>query len=158
LPSRHLRRIVVRMRLRRHRGVPLAIAAVLALSSACSEPAKPIDWRNRELPWKYGPTTGTASATHLEGTGTKGRGPVAKGWKLHLQDGKQLQVVPFEPSDTHALFGRTRLAIGVFDQAGKELETVVTGPLAKDQLTFALDVAEDTAKRAWDAILWFRDQ
>ncbi len=134
----------------------LRVLALSWLACACSADAAPSDWRNRELAWKYGPTTGTASLVHLEATGTKGSGPIAKGWKLHLVDGTRMTLSPYQLADQHALFGTVRIAVGLFDKQSQPIETVVSDVITADGGPYSFEIDEATAKRAWDAILWFR--
>ncbi|MEZ6036572.1 MAG: hypothetical protein R3F29_03770 [Planctomycetota bacterium] len=133
-----------------------SLALVLIATAACGgEPAKSTDWKNRELAWKYGPTTGAGSPTHLGATGTQGA-PIAKGWKMHLVDGTKVTVKPFELSKQHGLFGKCVMAVELFDKQSQKIETLVSTPITADGATFSFDVTEDIAKKTWDAIVWFR--
>lgn len=143
----------MRATLLRFSGAAFLGAMLLALPS-CEE-AKKVDWKNREIAWKYGPTTGAASSIHLTGTGKKGKGPIAKGWKMHLKDGKELTIKPYKLSDEHALFGKSKLIIGLFNKAGDEIHKVRSEAITKDTASFSFDLTKAQAKPIWDAIIWF---
>ncbi|MCB9876973.1 MAG: hypothetical protein H6835_05150 [Planctomycetes bacterium] len=133
-----------------------SLALVLFATAACGgEAAEQTDWKNRELAWKYGPTTGAGSPTHLAATGTQGA-PIAKGWKVHLVDGTKVTVHPFELSKQHELFGKCVMAVELYDKQSQKIETLVSTPITADGATFSFDVTEDIAKKTWDAIVWFR--
>lgn len=137
---------------------PLSYASLLASALAlvgCAEEA-PYDWRNRELAWKYGPTSGTASQTHMLGTGTKGKGAIAQSWHLHLKDAHTLSLKPYQLASQHELFGRAKVAVQLFDKQSQSIETYVTEPVTAETEVFDFEIDEAVAKRAYDAILWYR--
>ena len=129
---------------------------VTVTGAACGGEA-PYDPNNREISWTYGPTTGTARSEHLLATGTKGKGPIARGWQLRLQDGKTLSVRPFELSDSHALFGTAVMRIGLFDKTGDQIGLVRTEPITADNAAFSFELEAADAKRLHDVVLWFAD-
>ncbi|MCK5941547.1 MAG: hypothetical protein KAI24_06230 [Planctomycetes bacterium] len=139
------------------RALCLAMSLVFAIGvSACGGEGQPAyDWRNRDLEWKYGPTTGTATPEHLHGTGTSGDGPMAEGWKCELRGGTKLTVQPFRLADEHAMFGKAGLVIGLFDQSSQRIAILRTPVITKDQASFSLDVDQAVARKVHDLILWY---
>lgn len=134
----------------------LAALAVLLSPVACSKQDQPTyDWRNRELAWKYGPTTGTATPEHLAGTGTRGPGAMAEGWKCVIQDGNKLTVRPYKLAEDHAMFGRSGLVIGLFDKQSKRMSILRTEAITADNATFSFDLDEATCEQVYDLILWY---
>lgn len=131
-----------------------AALTTLVASSSCSKP-KPYDWKNRDISWAYGPTQGAARSEHLEGTGTKGPGKITEGWKCHLVDGNKLTIKPYNLAKSHALFGKTKLIVGLFDKSGAQLQTLTTGTLTKENASFEFDVEEKVAKPLWDLVIWY---
>lgn len=121
---------------------------------ACSNKA-PYDWKNREIAWTYGPTKGGATLEHLKGTGTKGPGPIAVGWKCRLSDGSKLEVKPYQLSKEHALFGKTKMTIGLFDKSGKKLESFRSEVITADNATSSFELQEAVAKSLWDVVIWY---
>lgn len=133
----------------RNRGVALLLASV----AACGNPVA-ADPNNREVAWTYGPMTGGASAEHAKGAGEKGS-PIATGWRLRLHDGKRLTVKPYQLAETHPLFGRVAMSVGLYDQDGKEIAMLRSDVLTAQNASFAFDLEEGVAARLWDAVLWF---
>jgi hypothetical protein len=137
---------------RRHRFSSLLL---LACATACGgKPAA--DPGNREIPWAYGPTNGTATAEHMRGTGKEGGAAIARGWQCRLQEGKRLAVVPYQLAESHPLFGKVALAVSLFDKNGKEIGAVLSPPLAAGKASFTFDVDEAAAKNLWDLVIWYR--
>lgn len=134
----------------RHAAPILLLVAV----SSCGEEA-PRDPNNRELDWTYGPTTATATRDHLNGTGKQGPGPIAKGWKCRLVDGKRITIVPYELSASHALFGKVALSVGLFDRTGKQLGNVRSDVLTQDNASFTFEIEADVAKALLDLVIWY---
>ena len=145
------------MRARQKRPVlrPAALALLLATVPSCGAETK-FDWKNRELSWVYGPTADTATYEHLAATGNKGKGPIAKGWKCRLSDGRQLLVEPYELSSSHALFGKVIMIVGLFDSSGNQIETVRSAPITASNASFSFDLSEDVAKPLYDLVIWFQ--
>jgi len=135
--------------------LPATIASLLAVVGACGAKA-PADPKNREIPWTYGPTTGGATAEHVRGTGTKGGPPVAAGWQFRLQDGTRLTVVPFRLAETHPLFGKVALSVGLFDIAGKQLGSFRSEAITAQNATASFDLTEDVATKLNDVVIWYR--
>jgi hypothetical protein len=142
----------MRARLIRHPLYFAALAFLLVVLPCCGS-KKEYDWKNRDLAWAYAPTKGGAILEHLRGTGTKGS-PIAHGWKCLLIDG-DLTIKPYELSKTHALFGKTKMVIDLFNKSEKKIGTVRTGTITKDKATFSFEIKEDVAKQVWDVIIWF---
>lgn len=115
---------------------------------------KEYDWKNRDIAWTFGPTSGGAISEHLRGTGKNGS-PLAVGWKCRLSDGKDLTIEPYQLSKTHALLGKTTMVIGLFNKKGEKLDSVRTEAITADKATFSFEIKEDVAKRIWDAVIWF---
>lgn len=131
------------------------LALLLAGTVGCG--GKPsADPKNREIPWAYGPTNGTATVEHLQGSGHRGGAAIAKGWQCRLQDGKQLVVKPFELAAAHPLFGKVALSVSLFDKDGKEIGALVSPPITAQNATFTFDVAEAVVPRLWDLVIWYR--
>ena len=133
-----------------------AFAFAFATLASCGGDPEKYDWRNRELAWKYGPTRGTASPTHLRATGTRGGKPLAQGWRIHLVDGHRMTVQPYRLAPEHKLFGKTTLAIEMFDKNSEPIDTLVTDPLTRDRASFTFELDEGIARRVYDLILWYR--
>ena len=127
---------------------------LLAAASACGSKT-PYDWKNREIAWVYGPTSGGATSEHLKGTGSRGPGPIAVGWKCRLSDGNKLTVKPYQLSKSHALFGKAKMIIGLFNKGGEKIDTVRTDTITAKNATFSLEIKEDVAKPLWDVVIWF---
>lgn len=130
------------------------LAAMLAGFAACSKSA-PADPKNREIPWSYGPTTEASSAEHLTGTGKKGGAAIAKGWKCWLQDGKRLLVQPYQLAESHPLFGKVALNVGLFDKTGRQLGEQTSPKLVAGNATFTLELDEATATQLYDVVFWY---
>lgn len=139
--------------LRTSRAVPPA-TLLLAIAAACGADA-PYDWKNREIPWTYGPTNATATAEHLAGTGKKGPAAVAKGWKVRLEEGKQLSLQPYELAGTHDLFGKVTLSLALFDQRGQQLAVVSSPPVTATNASFKFEITEDVGKQLNDVVIWY---
>jgi hypothetical protein len=133
-----------------------ALALLMAALPSCG-PEKKYDWKNREIPWTYGPTNDTATQVHLTGTGKKGPGAISKGWQCHLVDGKNLVVKPFELAASHALFGKVMLSVGLFDKDGKQLGAFTSGTVTAENATFTFELTEAVAKPLLDVVIWFRE-
>ncbi|MGC6487088.1 MAG: hypothetical protein ACON4Z_05555 [Planctomycetota bacterium] len=131
----------------------LALAVVLA--SCGGEPEPAYDWRNRDLAWKYGPTTGTAPLEHLLGTGTKRGEPVAEGWRCELRGGKTLTVKPFRLASQHEIFGKAGLVVGLFDKQSEQITTLRGDALTAQNATSTFELDEEIAERVYDLILWY---
>lgn len=116
----------------------------------------PADPNLRQVPWKYGPTNSLSSREHMRGTGTEGGEALAKGWRLRLEDQRQLTVQPFELAAAHPLFDKVVLAIHLFDQAEQEIHHVVTTPLTPTNASFTFDLEPALAAKVRDAIVWYR--
>ncbi|MBX3464955.1 MAG: hypothetical protein KF830_17440 [Planctomycetes bacterium] len=133
--------------------LPTVLASALLLHAACGGHAAD-DARGREIGWTYGPTTGGASALHVQGTGTKRGEPVAQGWQLRLRD-TRLMVVPYRLAASHALFGKVALSIGLFDVEGKPIGTVRSPAVTAGQADFAFELEAAVAARLWDVVIWY---
>jgi hypothetical protein len=136
--------------------LPATVVLLSAAVAACGSRVAS-DPRNREISWTYGPTTGGATAEHVQGTGTKGGSPIAKGWQCRLQDGKRLTVHPYELAPSHPLFGKVVMVFGLFDKTGKPLETVCSDAVTAQNATFTFELTEDVATRLWDLVIWYRE-
>lgn len=130
------------------------LTALLAAFAACSKTA-PTDPKNREIPWSYGPTTDASSAEHLTGTGKKGGAAMSKGWQCRLQDGKRLLVQPYQLAESHPLFGKVALNVGLFDKTGKQLGEQTSPKLDAGNATFTLELDEATATQLYDVVFWY---
>jgi hypothetical protein len=139
----------------RHPSCPIAAAFLLIAAVACSG-GTVTDPHNRDVPWAYGPTTGTSTAEHARGTGSEGGAAIAKGWQCRLADGKHLTVRPYQLASTHPLFGKVTLSVGLFDQAGKQLAMLNSPVITAANATFSFDIDEATADQLWDLIFWYR--
>lgn len=113
------------------------------------------DPNDREVPWNYGPLTGGATAEHLAGAGKKGGDPVAKGWHCRLQERKRLVVRPYQLAESHPLFDKVALSIGLFDKTGAQLGMLRSGRIGAGKATFTFDVDAATAERLWDLVIWY---
>jgi hypothetical protein len=131
-----------------------AVAALLAAVAACGSRAS-ADPKNREIPWRYGPTTGGATAEHVQGTGTKGGAPMAKGWQCRLHDGKRLTVQPYQPASAHPLFGKVSLSLSLFDKAEQQIGALRSDPVTAQPATFTFELPEDVAAKLWDLVIWY---
>ncbi|MFN3240157.1 MAG: hypothetical protein ACE37K_01450 [Planctomycetota bacterium] len=127
------------------------------LFAGCGGEDKPTyDWRNRELAWRYGPTTGTATPEHLAGTGKLGQGAMAEGWKCELRGGTELTVRPFRLADEHRMFGKAGLVLALFDKSEQRITVLRTDqPVTKENATFTFTLDEATGKKVYDLILWY---
>ena len=145
------------MRLRAERP-PLRstiVAATLVAMAACDgKPAA--DPNNREIPWTYGPTSSTATAEHMRGTGKEGGAAIAKGWNCRLLDKKRLTVTPYQLAASHPLFGKVTMSVALFDRTGKELASFLSPPITKENATFTFDVPETLVPQLGDLVLWYR--
>ena len=132
------------------------LAALSALATAGGgEPKPAYDWRNRDLAWKDGPTTGTAPLEHLLGTGTKRGEPMAQGWRCELSDGKTLTVRPYKLERQHEMFGKAGLVVGLFNRDSQQIETLRTSAITADNATFSFELDAATAEAVYDLILWY---
>lgn len=121
-------------------------AATLVVAAACSKGAPP-DPKNRPVPWSYGPTTADATNEHLVATGTKGGAKLSVGWQCRLQDGKALLVQPFKLAESHPMFDKVVLSIGLYDKADQLLTRVQSEPLTAKTTGFTFPVDEATAAK-----------
>lgn len=128
-------------------------AALAALPSCGSE--QQYDWKNREIPWTYGPTTGTARPEHLSGTGTTGGDAISKGWKCRLSDGSRLTVAPFELAESHELFGKAGMNVGLFDRHGEQLDSRRSEAITAENATFTFEIDAEVGKQLHDLVIWF---
>lgn len=137
--------------------VPFVRAAApwLLLLAACGGKAA-ADPNQREVSWAYGPTTGGATAEHVQGIGGKGGPGITKGWQCRLQDGKRLLVRPYQLADQHPLFGKVTLVIGLYDKTGKELAMLKSAPVTAANASFTFDLDAAVAGQLWDLVLWYR--
>lgn len=133
-----------------HGTGPALVCAALCCCGA--EPAR--DASGREIPWTYGPTKGGATQEHLIGTGTSGDQAIAKGWKCRL-DGGRLTVKPYVLAQTHPLFGKVVVVVGLFDKSGKQLATLRSDTIDAQNATFSFDIDEAVAAKLWDVVFWF---
>jgi hypothetical protein len=149
--------MVLAMCLRAHRRPPgAATVAFLSLAMAACGGGPAADPHNRDVPWAYGPTTGTSSVEHARGTGSEGGAAIAKGWQCRLQDGKHLIVQPYQLAASHPLFGKVTLSVGLFDQAGAQLAMLNSPVITAANATFTFDIDTATADRLWDLVFWYR--
>ena len=133
-----------------------ALACLLFALPSCGK-KQTVDWRNRDVAWKFGPTTGAARSEHLIATGTKrGSTPLAEGWNCRLIDGKTLTVKPYKLTTDHRLFGKTIMRIGLFNKASERLGTVSSEVITADNASFSFEIPAEHAKPLWDLIIWFR--
>ena len=132
----------------------VALAFLLAAVPSCGRETT-YDWKNREIPWTYGPMTGTATSEHISGTGTNGAGAIAKGWQCRLSDGKRLSVQPYQLAESHALFGKALMIVGLFDKNGKELQTVRSEAITARNATFSFEITEAVATPLYDLVIWY---
>lgn len=150
-------RIVFGMQARQiHRPLgSAALAFLLAVMPSCGSEQK-YDWKNREIPWTYGPVKGGATSEHLRGTGTQGSGAIAVGWKCRLSDGVRLTVTSYDLAQSHSLFGKVLMSVGLYDNKGKQLEMVRTEAITAENATFSFEITEAVAKPLYDVVIWFR--
>ncbi|MCA8951610.1 MAG: hypothetical protein KDE27_19035 [Planctomycetes bacterium] len=146
--------IVVGMRARAVPRFTRLAPALLAFAVVCACTAEEYDWRNRSIPWTYGPTTGGATAEHLAATGKKGD-PIAKGWQWRLTDGRQLGVQPYELAKTHPMFGKVAMNVGLFDTGGKQIGSVRSAAITADAATFSFELEEAVGKALHDVVIWY---
>ncbi len=131
-----------------------AVALLVAAAAACGSRIT-ADPDNREVPWTYGPTTGGATAEHVQGTGSGGGAPIARGWKCRLHAGKRLTVQPYQLAPTHPLFGKVVMSFGLFDKTGKQIGTVRSEPVTAQHAAFSFDLADAEATQLWDVVIWY---
>ncbi len=144
----------MRRRARRRQFRPHCFAFLSAVLAACG--GGEVAPTGREIPWAYGPTTGTASAEHLRGTGKDGGAAIAKGWRCRLQDGKRLTVTPYQLAESHPLFGKVVMSVSLFDKAGKEIAAFLSPAITAENATFTFDLADGVAAGLWDLVVWYR--
>lgn len=121
-------------------------ATVLTVVAACGKGAPP-DPKNRDIPWTPGPTTADATNEHLVATGTKGGAKISAGWKCRLQDGKALLVQPFKLAESHPMFDKVVLSIGLYDKADQLLTRVQSEPITAATKGFTFPIDEATAAK-----------
>ena len=139
---------------RRPRPLGLVAFATFTALTGCGG-STPQDPNHRELAWRYAPTQGGATHEHLTGTGTKGQGPLAKGWKIALRDQNRVTVAPHELAATHPLFGEVVLLVGLFDKAGEQLVRQRSPVLTAQQASFEFPVDANVAAALHDVVLWY---
>lgn len=138
---------------RPHRRPFSSTALALLAATACGAD-KSTAPQGREIPWVYGPTTGGATAEHVQGSGKKGE-PVAKGWKFRLQQGRRLVLTPFQLASTHPLFGKVAVNVGLFDQADQPIGTVTSGVITAANATFTFELDEAVAAKLASLVIWY---
>ncbi len=148
--------MVAAMCMRVRRPLCRSAAALLLSAVAACGGGPAADPGNREVPWTYGPMTGTSTMEHARGTGSEGGAAIAKGWQCRLQDGKRLIVQPYQLASSHALFGKVTLSVGLFDQAGKQLAMLVSPVITAGNATFTFDLDAAVASQLWDLVFWYR--
>lgn len=131
-----------------------ALAFLMAAAAACGGKTAG-DAKSREIAWTYGPTTGGATAEHVQGTGKGSGAPIAQGWQCRLHDGRRLTVRPYQLAETHALFGKVAMSFGLFDKTGKELETVRSEAVTAQNATFTFELTDTVASQLWDLVIWY---
>ena len=137
------------------RLAPLAL--LLVVTSSCGT-EEPYDWKNRRIGWTYAPTNGTALPEHMSAAGAyKGSAALAKGWRFQLTDGKKLSLGPYQIADSHPQFGKVAMTIGLFDKTGKELASLQTAVVTREQAEFSFDLAEEVAEPLHDVVIWFSE-
>lgn len=145
--------------IQRHLHTAVAAALLLVALPSCGGSGAGSGgdtWRDRELAWRYGPTSGTAAPTHRAGAGTTGA-PLAEGWRVHIVGGSKLTAAAYRLAKEHPLFGKAALAVALYDRDGKSIEMLVSPPITAANARFEFAIDEAVAKRTHDAILWFRD-
>lgn len=135
-------------------GRAAAVVLALAAIAACGSRAA-ADPDSRTVAWTYGPTTGGATSVHVQGTGVKDGAALARGWQCRLLAGRQLVVQPYQLAATHALFGRTVLTIGLFDQTGQRIGSVRSPVITSSSTVFTFELAAEVASRLWDLVIWY---
>lgn len=131
-----------------------ALAFLLVATASCGRDMA-ADPKNREVPWTYGPTTGGATSEHVQGTGKQGSAAIAKGWQFRLQDGKRLTVRPYQLAESHPLFGKVAMSVGLFDKTGKELGTVDSAAITAQNATFTFELTDTVANQLCDVVIWY---
>lgn len=131
-----------------------ALAFLLFATAGCGRDMA-ADPKNREVPWTYGPTTGGATAEHVQGTGKRGGAAIAKGWQFRLQDGKRLTVRPYQLAESHPLFGKVAMSVGLFDKTGKELATVLSAAITAQNASFTFELTDAVASQLCDVVIWY---
>ncbi len=136
----------------------LAVAALplLATLSACGG-GEPYDWKNREISWRYGPTTTAARAEHLAATGKakNSKGPIAKGWKLRLVDAQKLTVQPYQLSESHESFGAVKMLVNLYDRSDQRIGIKETPAITADNASFTFELTAELAQKLGDVVIWF---
>lgn len=138
-----------------HQALPYVVLSCLLATVPSCKSQKKYDWKNREIAWTYGPTTGAARSEHLIGTGTKGARAIAEGWKCRLSAGKHLTVKPYKLAASHALFGKATMIISLFDKTGAKIATIRSEAITAQNATFSFEITEDLAKPLYDLVIWF---
>lgn len=132
----------------------LCLLFLLSAAGACGSRTA-TDPGNREVAWTYGPTTGGATAEHVQGTGGKGGAAIARGWQCRLQDGKRLTIVPYQLASSHPLFGKVRMSVGLFDKTGKQIASIDSGVITAQNAAFTFELSDDVARQLWDLVIWY---
>lgn len=128
--------------------------ALLLFAAACGSKAA-ADPNQREIAWSYAPTTGGATAEHVQGTGRKGGPAIAKGWQCRLQDGKRLTIQPYQLAASHPLFGKVMMSISLFDKKGKEIGSVRSATLTAGHASSTFEIAPEVAAQLWDVAIYY---
>ncbi|MFK7742766.1 MAG: hypothetical protein AB8H80_20815 [Planctomycetota bacterium] len=139
---------------------PLCVAGItlaLLTATSCGGKTKPVDRSNRDLAWKYGPTNGSATSTHLRGSGTQGGSAMAEGWRCKLREGKRVTVTPYKLEKKHPLLGKAKLAVGLFEPSGEMLELLFSDPITADSSSFDFELKAETSKKLNDIVIWYKD-
>jgi hypothetical protein len=133
----------------------MAMLWLSTLVAGCSG-KPPADPKNREISWAYPPNKGAVTSEHLRATGKDGGAPITRGWQCRLVDGKQFTIQAYQLAESHPLFGKVQLTIGLFDKTGKDLASLQTTPISKENASFRFELSEAVAKELWDVVIWFR--
>ena len=128
---------------------------MLAAVAACGSRTA-ADPKSREIPWTYGPTTGGATSEHVRGTGKEGGAPIAQGWQCRLHDGKRLTVRPYRLAETHPLFGKVVMAIGLFDKTGRQIGKLSSEAVTAQNASLTFELTDAVVAQLWDLVIWYR--
>ena len=136
------------------RRLATVFVVLSSLATACKNRVAN-DPNDREVPWTYGPMQGGASAEHLAGAGKKDGPAIAKGWQCRLQENKRLVVRPYQLAESHPLFDKVSLSIGLFDKTGGQLGMLRSGKLTAGNAASTFEIDAATAGRPYDVVLWY---
>jgi hypothetical protein len=131
----------------------LAPLVGLWLASCSGEPASDPD--TRTIAWTYAPTNSTATAEHMRATGAEGNQAITKGWRCKLKQEKLLLINPYQLAETHPLFGKVALSVGLFAKDGERLANLQSGPITAANASFQFELAPELAPKLWDIVLWY---